>query len=84
MSLFMKDIRQTQEYDILINICVCVDLFSPSLVDGYLNCFQFYSVTKHDTINILIHGFWCTRARPSLCSLSESGSTAPDTPVHLC
>lgn len=50
MFLLIKDIKQTQEYSICINMCmlfVCVNLFSHSLVDGCLNYFQFYSVTKH-------------------------------------
>lgn len=42
MFLLIKDIKQTQEYNICINMCmlfVCVNLFSHSLVDGYLNYF---------------------------------------------
>lgn len=50
MFLLIKDINQTQEYNICINMCmlfVCVNLFSHSLIDEYLNYFQFYLVTRH-------------------------------------
>lgn len=76
-------------------VCMCVyvhahtyiyiyeNIFFHSFLDGCLNCSQFYSVTNHAAINILIHISWCTCVRLSLGFLSGNGSTQY-AHCHLC
>lgn len=80
--LFIKNVKQKHN---MYNMCVwfvCVytyicinELYFPFFFVGYLNCFQFYSVTEHATVNICTYLLVQMRARLFLDFLPGNGST---------